>query len=75
VNLSYHGKVLHICLCVWVGGGGPGACNFAYLTFIACASYCDVTCDLSGFTVFFDIISQMVRFSGKKKVLNIKCVF
>ena len=34
-----------------------------------------VVCGPSGFTTFFDIISQTVRFSKKKKLLNTECVF
>ena len=34
-----------------------------------------IVCGLSGFTTFFDIISQTTQFSGKKKLLSIKRVF
>ena len=67
-------QVLYICLCVCerqsvrVGARVSGrvyACSLAYPARNAYAPYCDVICGPSGSTIFFDIISQTVRFSGK----------
>ena len=39
------------------------------------APYYIVICDLSGSFMFFHIIFQTLRFSGKKKLLNVKMCF
>jgi hypothetical protein len=39
------------------------------------APYYIVICGLSGITIYFHIISKMVRFSGGEELFNIKWVF
>jgi hypothetical protein len=65
------------CVCVrvsvwvWVHGRGRVVLLNPYAT-----RRRRVVCGPSGFTTFFDIISQTVRFSKKKKkLLNTECVF
>ena len=65
--------------CMWIRGHMGvcmriSACSLANAACNAYAPYCDVICGPSVSTQFFDIISQTVRFSGKK-LLDIKCVF
>jgi hypothetical protein len=43
-----------VCVCVCVGAR---ACSLAYPVCNSYAPYCDIICDSSGSTIFFDIIS------------------
>jgi hypothetical protein len=56
-----------VCVCVCVGSISHPSCT-------AHAPYYIVTCGLSGFTIFFHIISQMT-WTLLTKLLDIKCVF
>jgi hypothetical protein len=50
-------------------------CSHSYPACKAHALYYIVITGLSGFRIFFHIISQMLQFSEKKTLLNVKCVF
>ena len=51
--------------CVFVGLGIQREMRLWYI----------VICDLPGYTIFFYVFSQKAPFSGKKKLVNVKCVF
>jgi hypothetical protein len=64
-NNKYHIFVC-VCVCVCARMLLPGhmgvymrvcACSFGYPKCFSYAPYCDVICDLSGSTIFFDVIS------------------
>jgi len=50
-------------------------CSFIYPASKELARCCIDICGLSGYTIFFHIISQMAPFFKKKKLFNIKCMF
>ena len=61
-----------MCVCVCVSVYVCGI-SLIYLARKAHAPYYTAICALSGTTILFHIVSQMVRLSGKK-LLNKKCV-
>jgi hypothetical protein len=65
-------NIVCVCVCVCV-------CILILVTqhakWIISTQRCTVICGLSGATIFSHVISLTARFSGKKKLLNTKCVF
>ena len=70
INITYWPvcECLRVYACMWVPER-VGVCMRACLANLArnaYAPYCDVICGPSVSTIFFDIISQTVRFSKKR---------